>query len=282
MRARKRTARAVRERQNEPPSDLEEELTDRDEEAAEEEAAVRSGAVVRPIRDEPDELVFRFEVGPAILGQLLEKLKWIPPMPLMNALGARYPGFYQLFLGNQPKYIGKTARPIGQRLKEHARKLRHRTGIDFDAISCKYAFVEDPSLVDVAEGALIDFFGAHSLAEWNASGFGSKVTGHRRGQQDASEWAQRYPADLRVNVLLDLSGPVPFQQLVKSIKSQSPITLSVPKRMVASFQRDHDFSVELGSNSRSFEEWMNFIEQHLATGWRINRQAESWYIEPGV
>jgi len=282
VRARKRIARAVQERLNEPPSDPGEELTDGDEEDAAEEAALRSGAVVRPIRDEPDELVFRFEVGPAILAQLLEKLERIPTMPLMNALGARYPGFYQLFMGGHPKYIGKTARPIGQRLKEHARKLRHRTGIDLDSISCRYAFVEDPSLVDVAEGALIDFFGARSLAEWNASGFGSKVTGHRRGQQDASEWAQRYPADLRVKVLLDLSSPVPFQQLVKSIKSQSPITLSVPKRMLASFQRDHDFSVELGSNSRSFEEWMKFVEQHLATGWRINRQAESWYIEPGV
>src|SRR6185437_7163950 len=153
VRARKRIARAVRERPNEVPSDPGEELTDGDEEDAAEEAALRSGAVVRPIRDEPDELVFRFEVGPAILAQLLEKLERIPTMPLMNALGARYPGFYQLFMGGHPKYIGKTARPIGQRLKEHARKLRHRTGIDLDAISCKYAFVEDPSLVDVAEGA---------------------------------------------------------------------------------------------------------------------------------
>ncbi|MDP1861447.1 MAG: hypothetical protein Q8K82_22445 [Gemmatimonadaceae bacterium] len=47
-------------------------------------------------------LLFRFEVGPAILAQLLEKLDRIATMPLAAALNARYPGFYQIFVAGAP------------------------------------------------------------------------------------------------------------------------------------------------------------------------------------
>jgi hypothetical protein len=89
------------------------------------------------IRDVEDLYVFRFEVGPAILAQLLEKLSHIPAKPLRESLNAQYPGFYQLFLEGQSKYIGKTARPISERLREHVKKLRGR--VPLDRVSCKFA-----------------------------------------------------------------------------------------------------------------------------------------------
>lgn len=235
---------------------------------------------VRPIHDVDDLQVFRFEIGPAILAQLLEKLERIERQPLAQGLSAKYPGFYQLFVSGAPKYIGKTARPVGQRLKEHARKLRDRQGIPFDEIECRYLFVEDPSLVDVAEGALIDFFTARGLAEWNASGFGSKVTGHGRGGQAASQWALQYPPDFEVAFTIDGPEVMSLPDLVREVKRVAPITIAVPRKHVQKFAEDHDKPVKRGAGARTFLEWIELIESELAPEWTLTKQAESWYIVP--
>lgn len=237
------------------------------------------GTVVA-IRDVDDRFVFRFEIGPAILAQLRDKLARIPVVPISEALDAKYPGFYQLFVGGEPRYIGKTARPIGQRLREHARKLRHRIGIDFGAVGCRYAFVEDPSLVDVAEGALIEYFGAQGLAEWNTSGFGSKVTGHGRGGQAASAWATEYPPDLEAWVEIEWTEVMSLANLIQQVKKGAPITLSIPRTHVAAFDAAHERPVSVESRRQHFTEWIRLVERHLADGWVIGRAAESWYVEP--
>lgn len=249
-----------------------------DDDQEEEEEEPHSRGTVQPIRDVADELVFRFEVGPAILAQLLEKLDRLSTMPLHEALDAKYPGFYQIFLDGKPKYIGKTARPVGARLKEHTKKLRGRNGIDVATITCRYAFVEDPSLVDVAEGALIDFFAARNMADWNTTGFGSKVSGHRRGEQEASDWAKEYPPDL--DVVIDIEGelPRPLYPIIRQVAARSPITLSVPKNSRVDFQREHSAIVGTGMTERSFSAWIAMIDGLLAPGWVIDKKPESWYI----
>ena len=235
---------------------------------------------VRPIRDVDDRFVFRFEIGPAILAQLREKLERIPLVPISEALEAKYPGFYQIFVADEPRYIGKTARPIGQRLREHVRKLTNRRGIAFATVKCRYAFVEDPSLVDVAEGALIEFFGAQGLADWNTSGFGSKVTGHGRGAQAASEWAQEFPPDL--DAMVEIEGPevMSLFDLVRQVKGGAPITLSVPRKFVGRFDEDHSKPVSPKTRMLPFAKWVVLIEEHLHADWTVRREAESWYIVP--
>ena len=243
-----------------------------------EEQARSTKSAVRPIRDVSDRLVFRFEVGPAILVMLLEKLKRIPLMPLLDALDAPYPGFYQLFLEEKPKYIGKTARPVGQRLSEHVSKLYGRKGIDLAKMQCRYAFVEDPSLVDVAEGALISFFAKQGLADWNASGFGSKVTGHGRGGQKASKWSVEYPPDLSLLLTVGSGDPISVAALAGQIIKDAPITLSVPKAFRTAFREDHHESISVPIASLPFEKWVELLERRLAYGWRIDRKPEGWYI----
>ena len=234
------------------------------------------GAIV-PIRDPEDEpYVFRFEVGPAILTQLLQKLQRLNTQPLMESLQARYPGFYQLFLDGRSVYIGKTARPIKERLEEHIWKLRGR--IPYERIGCKYAYVEDPSLVDVAEGTLINFFGATEGAEWNRTGFGSKVPGYNRGKQVVSKWELRYPADLSWPVTAGGASPRNLYSLIVEIASEAPITFSVPMAYRKTFRAAHAGSLNVPSETKPFVEWVGLVAQHLAAGWIIDKQPSGWYI----
>lgn len=236
------------------------------------------GAVV-PIRDAEDEpYVFRFEVGPAILTQLLEKLRQLDAIPLPAALKAKYPGFYQLLLDGKPVYIGKTARPIGDRLAEHSKKISGR--IPLERITCKFAYVEDPSLVDVAEGTLINFFSVSEGGEWNRSGFGSKVTGYNRGRQSGSEWEGQFPPDLHWPIKAGAAQPITLTDLIKQIARNSPITLSLPRTHQMAFIAAHPDRINVRLQTRSFEDWIVFIERKLSGDWTIDRQASAWYVEP--
>lgn len=252
---------------------------DEDVKAAEEaEAFTRPpiGAVI-PIRDPEDEpFVFRFEVGPAILIQLIEKLRGLELRPISECLGARYPGFYQIFLDGEPRYIGKAARPIGVRLSEHIKKLRGR--ISLDRIGCRYAYVEDPSLVDVAEGALINFFASFDAADWNMSGFGSKPTGYGRGRQTHADWDTEFPPDYDWPIKAGAPLPITLGRLVMVVASQSPIVFSIPKRHKASFKAEHATFLNVPITERTFRQWITFIEGQLAPGWTIEREARGWYI----
>jgi len=247
--------------------------------AEEEEARSRPPIdAVRPIRDIPNQYVFRFEVGPAILAQLLEKLKKIPIKPLSKALDAPYPGFYQIFLKDEPKYIGKSSRPLGDRLREHFRKLSRRIGLEISEVGCKYAFVEDPSLVDVAEGALISFFSQHGFTAWNQTGFGSKVTGHGRGNQKISAWALQFPPNLDSPLFAGSERPLLLWNLVNQIREQSPLTFSVPRSHALRFKSAHPNPVSISPRELPFQEWVLLLEKLLKPGWKISRKGESWYI----
>lgn len=239
--------------------------------------AVPPIGTVNPIRDVPDELVFRFELGPAILAQLLETLRRSPPLPIVEALKeAKYPGFYQIFLDGDPKYIGRTTRTIRARLREHVGKIRGR--IPLDRIAAKFAFVEDPSLVDVSENALIQFFAEHGLADWNTSGFGSKVPGYRRGRQVASEWAEQFPADHAWPVEAGDEDPMSLYDLIRQVGRGAPITFSLPMSFRSAFRRDHAGDLSIPTSQRTFEEWVLMIEERLAPGWHIEKQASGWYV----
>jgi hypothetical protein len=252
--------------------------SDEDDKEAEAIGRRRAGSAVQTIRDVPDQYVFRFEVGPAILAQLLKKLETIPLSSVTNALDGKYPGFYQLFHKRQPVYIGKTARPIGDRLREHAKKLRDREGIDLAEVECRYAFVEDPSLVDVAEGALISFFGERGLAEWNQTGFGSKVTGHGRGGQAASKWAGKFLPKLDLPIEAGSDSPISVHTLHGQIRKKAPLTFSVPTAFRAAFLKQHSKKTSIPRAVRPFREWVDDLESRLARGWEVERTAMSWYI----
>ena len=252
-----------------------------DVEAAEEAAAFARppiGAVI-PIRNPDDEpFVFRFEVGPAILVQLLEKLRQLEGRPLADCLAASYPGFYQLFLDGRPVYIGKTSRPIGVRLGEHIKTIRGR--IPHHRVGCRFAYVEDPSLVDMAEQALIRFFESFGEADWNRSGFGSKTTGYGRAGTRGANWDTDFPPDFGWPVEAGSVRPMTLAQLIRMINCNAPITFTIPTKLYGAFSAAHATSLNVVGATLPFRQWATFIERQLAAGWKIERQARSWYVVP--
>jgi hypothetical protein len=235
---------------------------------------------VKPIRDVSDAHVFRFELGPAILAQLLQTLRRVPAMRVKKAIEmGKYPGFYQLVIEGQPVYVGKSSRPVGTRLREHLKKLSGRSGIDLDVVTVKFAFVEDPSLVDLSEDQLISFFAAHGEADWNQSGFGSKVSGYGRGRQKASEWDLKYPSDVERSIELQaFSGTL--YAFVRALAKKAPVTVSVPSEHRPSFKRCHPTTVDIEAAAMPFSDWGTVLNERLATGWSIDRQPTAWYLVP--
>lgn len=243
-----------------------------------------AGSVARPrairVADKYRDLIFTFELGEAILKQLLDKFDQFPSQPLTPKVDAPYPGFYQLILGDQVVYTGKTSRAIRTRLAEHYRKLQHRIGIDLSVMKCRFAFVEDPSLVDLSESALIGIASETGYGEWNTTGFGSKVSGHRRGDQDASEWDKNYPADLTAVVTAGSVEKMTLEKLYQQLQAHSPITLSIPRRFLQQFRTVHSSDLFVPEREMPIQEWLDFLASQLSENWRISKKPQGFYIVP--
>jgi hypothetical protein len=226
--------------------------------------------------DVDERYVFRFEFGPAILAQVLEKIRVLPLIPLLEIKmeHAPYPGFYQLFHNEESVYVGRSLRPVAARLAEHARKLRGR--VPLNEVAARYLFVEDLSLVGLSEDAMISYFQPLGLDEW-AMGFGSKATGHGRAKQK-SAWHVANPPDLAFALTAGSPEPRTLRQLVRAVAKGSPVTLSIPRESAASFDEAHPDRFIVATQRRPFLEWIAEIEARLASGWHISREQMGWYI----
>jgi hypothetical protein len=240
-----------------------------------------AGRRLRLIPHDVDErLVFRFEFGPAILAQVLEKMRPLPMLPLtsITAREAPYSGFYQLFRNGQSKYVGRTIRPVGSRLLEHSRKLRGR--VPLGEMSCRFVFVEDLSLVGLSEDALIAYFHPLGLDDWGKLGFGSKVPGHGRAGQ-TSEWHEANPPDLSLRIQAGGRSARTLRQLITQVARGAPLTLSIPTEFRARFDATFSTFESIPEQTLSFSDWITVIERILAPAWSLQRQPMAWYIVPG-
>lgn len=221
--------------------------------------------------------VFRFEFGPAILAQVREKISDLPLTPLddITLERAPFPGFYQLFRNGGSVYVGRTIRPIAQRLTEHARKLRGR--VRLTEMTVRYLFVEDLSLVGLSEDAMITYFHPLGLDAWGKMGFGSKAPGYGRARQQ-SEWHEANPPDLSFPVIAGNARALTLRQLISSVAQGAPVVLSVPVEHRTRFDTDHSARLREAVRERPFAEWIADIEARLAPGWRLSRQAMGWYL----
>lgn len=254
-------------------------FVDGGDEDEDEEAGGLEGRRLQLIPHEVDQrYVFRFEFGPAILAQVLEKISSLPISSLTDVAtesAAIYPGFYQLFRKGESVYVGRTIRPVGQRLGEHSRKLRGR--VPLAEMGARFLFVEDLSLVGLSEDAMIAYFHPLGLDSWGKMGFGSKATGFGRAGQE-SGWHDAFPADLMIPIVAGHVQPKTLRQLVASVAKGAPLVLSIPRQQVARFTEEHSTPFLVPPQNRPFVDWIADIESRLASGWRVDRKPMAWYI----
>jgi hypothetical protein len=145
---------------------------------------------------------FEFDLPGALLARLVQVLDGLETAPLDNANLLQIPqeqGVYQLFLDNRLVYIGKTDAKAGlnKRLTRHARKIRHRIGLDPARVSFKAVRIFVFTAIDL-ETDLIRHYGGVKDIEWNGSGFGSADPGRERDTTriDPGNYDARFPIDI--------------------------------------------------------------------------------------
>jgi Uri superfamily endonuclease len=133
---------------------------------------------------------FEFDLPSALLESLIRVFDITSSAPLdavhVNAIPDAQ-GVYQLFLGGELVYVGKTDAEAGmrKRLRRHVDKISHRIGLEPSEVSFKAIRIFVFTAVDL-EAQLIRALGKPN---WNGSGFGSNDVGQNR---DDTEYKDKH------------------------------------------------------------------------------------------
>lgn len=175
---------------------------------------------------------FEFDLPEALLKRLIDALDDVPPALLDAEALAHLPevqGVYQLFLKRDDRldrvYIGKTDSEAGlrKRLLKHARKVRHRVGLDPDAVYFKALRVFVFTAVDL-ETQLIKHYGGVKAVEWNGSGFGANDPGRERDTTKYKEthFDAQFPIDIDRPFGADFPKEGSAADLLRALKRATP------------------------------------------------------------
>ena len=109
---------------------------------------------------------FEFDLPDALLKNLVTILDGIQKEPLRETQVAEIPdeqGVYQLFLDEEPVYVGKTDADAGlfKRLSRHSKKILHRNNLDPDRVFFKAVRIFVFTAVDL-ETDLIRHYGGNT------------------------------------------------------------------------------------------------------------------------
>ena len=167
---------------------------------------------------------FEFDLPGALLANLIKILDKIQKVPLTPAFVAHIPeeqGIYQLFLDEEPIYVGKTDDKAGlyRRLSRHSRKILQRRGLDTSRVSFKAVRIYVFTAIDV-EGDLIRHYGGVKGLGWNGSGFGSNDPGRERDttKNKPDNFDYQYPADIDIPLELELPASAPASIFIEKLK----------------------------------------------------------------
>ncbi len=139
-------------------------------------------------------------------------------------------GVYQLLIGDEIVYIGKTDSQAGlfRRLSRHAWTIQHRTNLRVADVSFKAVRIFVFTAMDL-ETQLIQHYRGRSSISWNNSGFGSNDPGRNRDKTRAkpTSFDVLYPIDLDVELSLGVSGDVSVAAALRALRDVLPYTLRV-------------------------------------------------------
>jgi hypothetical protein len=151
---------------------------------------------------------FEFDLSGALVEQVDAAFDKVGPRPLLEEEVADLPnahGVYKLLLGGDVVYIGKTSSTGGLRvrLSKHARRVRHRVGLEPGAVTFKALKVLVFKAVDLEAGLIARYrrdTGLRTPPPWNGGGFGANDPGGRRDgtRLKPTGFDARHPVDIDI------------------------------------------------------------------------------------
>jgi len=216
---------------------------------------------------------FEFDLPEALLSHLVSVFDALPGASLIPENVEVLPeaqGVYQLLLGGQVVYIGKTDAEAGlrNRLDRHAKSIQHRLNLDPTEVTFRAVRVFVFTAVDL-ETQLIKHYGS---AVWNFSGFGSNDPGRNRDSTRLKPqgFDATYPIDIDRMLHIDWPESLTAAQIVKTLKSALPYTFRYELRPGG--RKIHpDFeaaTVTISPGPHSVRELVDAVIRSLPSGWQ--------------
>lgn len=174
---------------------------------------------------------FEFDLPAALLNSLVSKFAEKNSASLTHENTMQIPdeqGVYQLLVGSQVVYVGKTDADSGLRgrLSKHAWTIQHRQNLRPSDVQFKAARVFVFTAMDL-EKLLIRHYAETADVWWNFSGFGSNDPGRNRDQTElkATGFDAVYPIDFDHPVDIKTDGGVPAARVLDALRFELPYTL---------------------------------------------------------
>lgn len=220
---------------------------------------------------------FSLSITQALKTQLTNALDKLNPAPLtrdnLNIIDNRG-GVYQLLLDQKSVYIGKSKDSLQKRVSKHYRKLSGRTPGLLERISFRCVYVNEDLDSLAPEKMLIQAFKKQDKAQWNQNGFGNNDPGVKRdgSMVKAKHFDRLYGINLDLNIKPITKKPITtLYQAMASIRLALPYTFRFPaKGEEPRGLKEIDVSSEQPETlTMTVKEWMDWIADHLPTGWMI-------------
>lgn len=174
---------------------------------------------------------FEFDLPAALLDSLVNEFAKMDSASLTHEHTMQVPdeqGVYQLLVGGQVVYVGKTDADSGLRgrLSKHAWTIQHRQNLKPSDVQFKAARVFVFTAMDL-EKLLIRHYAQSADVWWNFSGFGSNDPGRNRDTTElkATGFDAVYPIDLDHLVDIQTEGGVSAAQVLDALRKELPFTL---------------------------------------------------------
>jgi hypothetical protein len=175
---------------------------------------------------------FEFDLPSALLQSLVTKFAEMDSASLTREHTQQVPdeqGVYQLLVGGQVVYVGKTDADSGLRgrLSKHAFTIRHRQNLKPEDVQFKAARVFVFTAMDLEKLLIRHYAQTAGDVWWNFSGFGSNDPGRNRDTTElkAAGFDALYPIDLDHPVDIQSDGGVSAALVLDALRRELPYTL---------------------------------------------------------
>jgi len=222
---------------------------------------------------------FEFDLPDALLKNLVTILDGIQKEPLRETQVAEIPdeqGVYQLFLDEEPVYVGKTDADAGlfKRLSRHSKKILHRNNLDPDRVFFKAVRIFVFTAVDL-ETDLIRHYGGNTGLAWNGSGFGSNDPGRERDTTNnkPENFDFQYPIDIDKPLGIELPASDTAANILALLRNGTPYTIRAqrPARRKVFHPDLETTTIENLAGLSTTREIIQQLTSQLPAGWQATK-----------